>query len=354
MAPPKRILDSHIHLWPHSAANNTGHAWMQPHAHLSKQYSLTDYQESVNFKPIQSSMSATSSPTSPTSSAPVQPTGVVYVETDRRIGDSSIGSVTNWASEPLEEVKFIRRVVEGTVTEDEKNGFGGGKGSMIKGIVFWAPFNQGVSILEEYLAEAEKLAGKETWRRVKGFRYLLQGIKDEEEFRKLALSDSWIECLRALRSKGRNYSFDVGVDMRSGGVWQLEAAVEMIEKCNQGLAPDKQVTFILSTPLPTRQPSRSFLWTQNTNEPPRPSAQARSHLPTRHPRPPRPLRHVDMGHRTVLQDAKCIHEALRRLLGDGATTPSLSPSRTAYPRAALTLARRSVRLFPAGVYHVRV
>lgn len=96
------------------------------------------------------------------------------------------------------------------------------------------------------MALAERTAGAETWSRIKGFRYLLQGITDRAEFEKLVFSDDFISILKSLRGNGREFSFDVGVDQHSGGVWQLEAFAEVIERVHAGVKEGEKVVFILS------------------------------------------------------------------------------------------------------------
>lgn len=223
---PRRILDAHIHLWPASAANPSSHTWMTPGAHLAKQYSVSDY------------LSASAS-----SDAVVE--GFVYVETDRRVGSAGDGQSENleaWA-EPLEELRWLRRIVEGT--SEEGAGFTAEQGRLMKGIVAWAPLDRGPDVFEEYVAKAREVAGEKTWGRVKGFRFLLQGIKDEGALRKLVLGEGFVGAMRRFRGEGRDWSFDVGVDMRGAGVWQLELAAEVIVKVNRGMEKDG-VRFILS------------------------------------------------------------------------------------------------------------
>jgi hypothetical protein len=59
------------------------------------------------------------------------------------------------------------------------------------------------------------------------------------------LQNGFVEGLKWLGKKG--YSFDLGVDQHSGGKWQLEEALEMIEKAHEGVPEEEKVTFIIST-----------------------------------------------------------------------------------------------------------
>jgi L-rhamnono-1,4-lactonase len=107
------------------------------------------------------------------------------------------------------------------------------------GFVPWAPLTLGPEELGKYLEKAEAEAGKETWAKVKGFRYLLQ---DKENG--TALGDGFIESLKVLGRKG--FVFDVGVDQQRRGRVQLEEAVEMIDRAHEGVEEGEKVVFILS------------------------------------------------------------------------------------------------------------
>ncbi|KAF4545628.1 Amidohydrolase [Lasiodiplodia theobromae] len=218
MPPPPRILDSHIHLWPHTSTNPTGHAWMAPGGPLTKQYSLT-------------------------SSTPPRVRGAVYVETDRTLANDAKADILVRAAQPLEELRWLRRLVTGTPAPGE--GFAPGDGAVLWGLVPWIPVDVGLADLRAYLAAAEEAAGPEAWARVVGWRFLVQGIKDEEAFGRVV--GGWTEALREVGRRG--WCFDVGVDARSGGVWQVERAVEACERVNDGgdgVREGEEVRFILN------------------------------------------------------------------------------------------------------------
>ncbi|KAF2757974.1 hypothetical protein EJ05DRAFT_538242 [Pseudovirgaria hyperparasitica] len=215
--PPPKILDSHIHLWPASAANPQSHTWMQTqpgHTHpLAHEHSISDYLASCGTP---------------------APSGFVYVETDRALptspppdsdsdSDISDAELRRYAAQPLEEIRFLRRIVEG---EGVSEGNGAEHKALLKGIVLWAPVHLGPKTLRRYLVVAEQTAGAETWGLVKGFRVLLQGWRDREGFLRLVTGEAWIGGLAELGARG--FAFDVGVDQRGGGVWQLEGVVEMV------------------------------------------------------------------------------------------------------------------------------
>ncbi|KAI5252611.1 hypothetical protein E4T42_03339 [Aureobasidium subglaciale] len=212
------IIDSHIHLWPASAADQDGHAWMSdPDFVLSKQHILSDY-------------TAASSSNSPAS--------VVYVETDRRLQDPSSSALETWAAEAIKELQFLRSIVEGDYGAEASN--------LLQGIVSWAPVHQGPEVFSQWLDIAEQTTGTETWKRVKGFRFLLQAITDKTEFENLVLSDDFIAILKSFSSRTNKFSFDVGIDQQSGGVWQLEVFTKVLEKLYNNVAQDERTVLVLN------------------------------------------------------------------------------------------------------------
>ncbi|KAG9945336.1 hypothetical protein KCU85_g7286, partial [Aureobasidium melanogenum] len=233
MATQHAILDSHIHLWPASAADANGHAWMNdPDFILSKQHILSDY-------------------TTASSSHP--PTGVIYVETDRRLQDPSSSSLQTWAAEPIKELQFLRSIVEGAHGAEASN--------LLQGIVTWAPVNQGTAVFNQWLEVAEKTTGPKTWDRVKGFRFLLQAITDKTEFENLVLSDDFISILKSFSQRAKRFTFDVGIDQRSGGTWQLETFTKVLEKLYDNVPEDKRTVIVMNhmcKPEYTSKSSDSF------------------------------------------------------------------------------------------------
>ncbi|KAK1754793.1 hypothetical protein QBC47DRAFT_453028 [Echria macrotheca] len=203
MAP---IIDSHIHLWP--SAEASAHAWHTDDHPLAGQRSIADYH------------AATGTPTS-----------FVLIEADRKNADSK-----DW-TQPLAEISWARRIVEGNPNPDE--GHTAEDAKLCLGIIPWAPVVLGASQLEKYLATAEDAAGPGTWAKVKGFRYLLQDKPNGT-----ALGDDFIEGLKVLGKKG--YVFDLGVDQHRRGRLQLEEAVEMIDRAHEGVEEDEKVVFILN------------------------------------------------------------------------------------------------------------
>lgn len=169
-----------------------------------------------------------------------QPSGFVYVETDRYLPSAvPDGPLAQWAREPLEELAFLRRIVEGQTHEGD--GVEGGTGEMLKGCVIWAPFHLSEREFGEYLTIAEKVAGPAVWEKVVGFRYLLQG-KKEGEVEKTVKSEEWVRNVVGL---GARWAFDVGVDVHRDGEGGLEAVGEMVREVRK-LEGGEAVRFVLS------------------------------------------------------------------------------------------------------------
>jgi L-rhamnono-1,4-lactonase len=221
----EKILDSHIHLWPHSAASASGHSWMKPGAPLTRQFSIENYMAANKNEPSLE--------------------GFVYVETDRKLEKCHADDESfQWASETFREIRFLRRIVEGAPLEGE--GFTKEQGALMKGAVIWAPVDHGLTLFKRYMQMAQSTAGEATWKRVKGIRFLLQGILDQTEFKRLALSDDFADILRYLPQIGGGLSFDVGVDTRSSGIWQLEIATEAVENLRTAGGTGKDTIFIMN------------------------------------------------------------------------------------------------------------
>jgi L-rhamnono-1,4-lactonase len=108
----------------------------------------------------------------------------------------------------------------------------------------------GAEVLERYVGEGEKHA-EGSFGKIRGFRYLVQ-----DKPKGTMLQDGFIEGLRWLGRKG--YSFDIGVDQHGAGKWQLEEAVEMIEKAHTGVEEDKKVTFIISEFFRMSRPPKTY------------------------------------------------------------------------------------------------
>ena len=204
------IIDSHIHLYPQSEIAEL--AWCGDEHRLNGQYSVEDYLSAIGH--------------SPTSR------GFVFVETDRK---SHLQSEAGW-ERPLNEVDWITRVAAGTPKPGE--GHTPQHKGLCLAIIPWAPIPLGLEALSNYV-EQVKIRARSCSNLIKGFRYLVQdkpgGTMKRPQF---------IESLRWLGEHG--FTFDLGVDHRKGGDWQLEEAFEMIGKAHEGVPEEKKVTVVIS------------------------------------------------------------------------------------------------------------
>ncbi|KAF2677789.1 hypothetical protein K458DRAFT_349594 [Lentithecium fluviatile CBS 122367] len=264
--PAPKILDSHIHLWPSTATSPSNHTWMTPGHPLAKRHGIADYKAAV-------------------ASSPVRPVGFIYVETDRHLPsleppitdedgeDARVEELRAWAREPLEELKFLRRIVEGR--GEEGDGFAPFDSSLLKGIVIFAPFHLPSPLFQRYLQIAEETLGPLAWERVVGFRYLLQG-KGVEGVRAAAENESFVGNLRGIGGR----VFDVGVDCQRDGVGGLEYVTQLVEKVNarmEGTRPKFVLNHLCKPPI---SPSPSQTSPSTTSSPNQTFPQWSSHLTT--------------------------------------------------------------------------
>ncbi|KAK4679098.1 L-rhamnono-gamma-lactonase [Podospora pseudoanserina] len=205
------IIDSHIHLW--NEAEAPSHNWYASDSPLATRHSIAEYREA-------------------TSSSASQLSGFIYIEADRKNDDSK-----DW-SEPLNELAWMRRIIEGKPQEGE--GHTADNAKLCLGIIPWAPIASGLPKLKEYIATVEEQAGEAAWAKVKGFRYLLQ-----DKPNKTGLTEEFIDGLKLLGEKG--WVFDAGVDQHRRGRVQLEELVEIIDRAHDGVEDeDKKVVFIIN------------------------------------------------------------------------------------------------------------
>lgn len=216
-APSYPIIDSHIHLYP--AAELETLAWCKPSNPLHRQHSLDEYTAATG--------------------APASLEGFIFLETDRK-HDLKLGAQDGRGWEmPLMEVDWLKRIALGTPRAGE--GHTAEHKKLCLAIIPWAPVPSGVAVMERYLKEVEKHAG-DSFGKIKGFRYLVQ-----DKPRGTMLQRGFIEGLKLLGKKG--YVFDLGVDQHSGGKWQLEEAVAMIEEVHEGEEEKDKLTFVISKPI---------------------------------------------------------------------------------------------------------
>ncbi|KAL8732822.1 MAG: hypothetical protein Q9181_003802 [Wetmoreana brouardii] len=209
------IVDSHIHLFPRAELQSL--AWCKEGHPLYGQHSIEEYLEATKGL-------------SRVSDQKVQ--GFIFIETDRK---SHLDNEAGW-DEPLRELDWIKRIADGTPQIGE--GHEPQDAHLCLGVVLWAPLPSGVDVVKRYVDKVKERASS-TWQLVRGFRYLIQNKP-----RGVMLTDSFIDALRWM---GRNgFTFDLGVDARSGGHWQLNEAVEMITRAHEGLSEDDKVKLVIS------------------------------------------------------------------------------------------------------------
>lgn len=139
------------------------------------------------------------------------------------------------------EVEWLKRIATGTPKDGE--GHTKEQSKLCLAIIPWAPLPSGVDGLESYVNLVKKHAG-ESWDKIRGFRYLVQ-----DKPKGTMLQEDFIEGLKWLGS--HQLVFDLGVDLHSGGKWQLDEAVEMVGKAHEGVKEEEKVTFIISKPSTT-------------------------------------------------------------------------------------------------------
>lgn len=215
------ILDTHIHLFPASELHTL--AWNSPGHPLWAQHSVDEYLSAVN------SLYSTISP------QPSRPNllGFIFLETDRKTNQTSPAA---WQSGPLAELAFLTRIALGKPRSGE--GHSPSQSSLLKAIIPWAPIPAGPTVLGQYLSLARETAGP-AWHLVKGFRYLVQ-----DKPAGTMLRAEFIESLRFLGRQG--FAFDLGVDFRSGGAWQLDEAATMLERVCAGVDEPHRPTVVVN------------------------------------------------------------------------------------------------------------
>ncbi|RAL15620.1 uncharacterized protein BO97DRAFT_441001 [Aspergillus homomorphus CBS 101889] len=206
MPKPTPIIDSHIHLFPKSHLPTL--AWYGPESPLGAQHSVDEYRQATS-----------PTPTSPTTGEEHYLRGFIFLETDRISSVDESDPKLGW-SHPLDEVSFLTRIITGTPvqgeghTEDDRH--------LCLGMVPWAPVPGGPEALVKYMGLVRERTGN-VFNKVCGVRYLVQ-----DKPQGVMLQSGFVEGLRWLGREG--LAFDLGVDARQGGMWQLREAAEMMRK----------------------------------------------------------------------------------------------------------------------------
>lgn len=193
------IIDSHIHLF------NSSHlpylAWAVPESPLYAAHSVREYLSSIP------------------AAQQAAFEGFVFVETDRRHTIPSQNAIAS------NDTAALRESWKWTLEEFDFVHLLSRESKLVRGIVPWAPMNLGVPAMERYWALLALDGEADNGRRkvLKGFRYLVQdkprGTITEPEF---------VAAMEWVWRKG--LVVEIGIDVRSGGVEQLEEAVRAIRQ----------------------------------------------------------------------------------------------------------------------------
>jgi L-rhamnono-1,4-lactonase len=222
---PIPIIDSHIHLFPETHLSTL--AWHGPHNPLGAQHSIDEYRSAIQSVPL--------SPDENGASPYLR--GFVFLETDRI---SSVEEAADGWRHALDELSFLTRIVLGEPVLRE--GHQPADRALCLGIVPWAPVPAGPGKLARYLSLAKQRSRtEEVWRKVRGVRYLVQ-----DKPAGTMLAPGFIEGLKWLGQK--KLAFDLGVDARQGGLWQLREAVEMMRRVYDGVSEEQRTVFVISEP----------------------------------------------------------------------------------------------------------
>lgn len=213
--PAVEIIDSHVHLYPLSEVDTL--AWCSKGHPLRGQHSVKQYLEAV--KPLGGQ-------------SHFRFRGFIFVETDRK---SHLDSEAGW-DDPLKELDWVDRIVQGQPRPDE--GHSPEHANLCYAVVLWAPVPLGAQAMSKYYDKIKHRAGN-LCHLVKGFRYLVQDKPSGT-----MLTNGFVDSLRWMGENG--FAFDLGIDVRSGGLWQLNEAYEMIRRAHAGVSEDKQVRIVIS------------------------------------------------------------------------------------------------------------
>ena len=219
---PIPIVDSHIHLFPESHLPTL--AWYGPESPLGSQHSVDEYRLAT------SSISTTADTADLTYLR-----GFIFLETDRI---SSVEEAGEGWSHTLDEVSLLTRIITGAPAAGE--GHHDKDRHLCLGFLPWAPVPGGSTVLQKYMdLVKERTKTDDVWKKLRGVRYLFQ-----DKPKGVMLQDDVVEGLKWL---GREkLVFDLGVDARQGGFWQLREAVEMMRRVYDGVKESEKVVIVIS------------------------------------------------------------------------------------------------------------
>ena len=202
------IIDSHIHLFSSSELDTL--AWCTPGNPLRAQHSLEQYHSATGRR---SNLR-----------------GFIFVETDRKHSLSP----TDFRY-PFAEIDWIVRIAAGNPRSGE--GHTASDARLCLSMIPWAPVPLGAEAIARYVTEVKARTERKV--RVPGFRYLVH-----LQPRGTMLAAGFVEALRWMGRQG--YLFELGVDQRQGGMWQLEEAVEMMRRAHEGMEEGRKVVVVIS------------------------------------------------------------------------------------------------------------
>jgi L-rhamnono-1,4-lactonase len=229
---PIPIIDSHVHLWTQSQLSTL--AWHSAQNPLGAQHSVEEYLSSAKKE-------STSNDTQK-----YLLRGFIYLEVDR----VSSTDERDW-THVLDEISFLARIARGSPLQDE--GHVDSHKQILLGFVPWAPVPGGRAVMERYMMLAkerivatrsdasslENIEGDEVWKKLRGVRYLVQ-----DKPVGTMLQSGFVEGLRWLGKL--QLAFDLGVDARQGGLWQLREAVELLQKVYDGVEENDRLRVVIS------------------------------------------------------------------------------------------------------------
>jgi L-rhamnono-1,4-lactonase len=222
MSSQKYLLDSHIHLFRTEDLSNL--AWMTPENPLNSQHSIHEYLSTHVHNPTAR-----------------KPLGFIFLETDRKTNVSATTS-PGWDG-PLAEFAFVYNAGAGRDPAYKA------VADKVLGIVPWGPVPGGSTAMYNYIRRLREIAGTERIDLLKGFRYLVQFCPQG-----VMLDDAFVDSLRWMGQQ--SYVFELTVDCRSVGLWQLEEAAEMIKKAHKDVPEEKRVRIIIGKLFSTRSLSQ--------------------------------------------------------------------------------------------------
>lgn len=218
------IIDAHIHLFPETHLPTL--TWYNPSHPLASQHSIDEYRKAVSLSNEKSK-----------SEEEKKLEGFIFVECDRISSVKEDESGDAWTN-ALDEVSFLGRIISGQPVPGEGHQYI--DSDLCKGFVAWAPVPGGPQILEKYFDKVERRmkTDERIAKKLCGARYLVQSQPAD-----VMTHPDFIAGIKWLATKG--LAFDLTVDARSGGLHQLHAALEMLQRLYANVKVDKQAIVVL-------------------------------------------------------------------------------------------------------------